>query len=174
MSGLVGYKNNPVTIVTGADDPNAKEWQFDNLGNITIPLGGDILDYNGTTLLAADSSVRKTSVSLTIGSPGVIWTGVSPLVSSAKLLVQTECEETGDLSGFHTQTCEIVVASRSGGLTPAISVYGIVYTSSAALVTFTGQRNLTTNLIEIVGTTTGIVSTNPSLRIYSVEQLSEI
>ena len=51
MSGLVGYLNNPVRIVAGADAPNSKEWTFDNGGNIKLPQGGDILDYTGTSLL---------------------------------------------------------------------------------------------------------------------------
>jgi hypothetical protein len=173
MSGLVGYKNDPVTIITGADQPNAKEWQFDNLGNITIPFGGDILDSVGTSLLAVDNAVRKTSANALVGSPTVVWTGLEPSVSSAKLFVQVECEVTGDISGPHTQVCEIVVASRKNQYLPAISVYGLVYTSTGSLMTFSAQRNVNDN-IEIIGTVTGIVSTNPLVRIYSVEQISRV
>lgn len=53
MSGLVGYLNNPVRIVAGADAPGAKEWQFDNSGNIVLPQGGNILNYNGVSVLSA-------------------------------------------------------------------------------------------------------------------------
>ena len=173
MSGLVGYKNTPVTITTKADEPNAKEWRFDDLGNITIPPGGDILNSVGTSLLSVNNDVRKTSATVTIGSPTVIWTGSDPIVSSAKLFVQVECEVTGDITGEHTQSCEIVVASRRNNGLPSISVYGLVYTSASQLVTFSVQRNLS-NYIEIIGTSTGIVSTNPLIRIYSIEQLSRV
>lgn len=174
MSGLVGYKNTPVTIITGADDPSAKEWRFDNLGNITIPLGGDIVDNDGISLLAADSGTRRTISLVNLGIPTVVWTGYNENVSSAKLFVQVECEVTGDPSGPHSQSCEIVVASRGNQYTPAISVYGVVYTSAAQMVTFSIQRNVTTNRIEIVGTAAGTVSTPPLLRIYSTEQLTRI
>lgn len=174
MSGLVGYKTTPITIITGADEPNAKEWRFDNLGNITLPLGGDIVDSNGSSLLAVDNAVRKTSANITIGTPMSVWSSLSDSVSSAKLFVQVECEEVGDLTGAHTQSCEIIIASRNGFDIPSISVYGLVYTSSQTLVTFTAQRNGITNNIEVIGTTTGIVSSNPLLRVYSIEQTSRI
>lgn len=174
MSGLVGYKTTPITIIAGADEPNAKEWRFDNLGNITLPLGGDIIDNTGVSLLGADSGVRKTVATTLIGDPQVVWTSFDSSVSSAKLFIQVECEVTGDLTGAHSQSCEVVVASRGDSGTPAVSVYGLVYTSVSPLVTFTAQRNGITNKIEIVGTATVIASTDPLLRIYSVEQLSRI
>ena len=174
MSGLVGYRTTPITIITGADEPSAKEWRFDNLGNITLPLGGDIVDNNGISLLGADSGIRKTVSNIALGESTVIWTGFDSSVSSAKLFVQVECEVTGDLTGAHTQSCEIVVASRGDQFIPNISIYGLVYTSVSALVTFTAQRNGINNKIEIVGTATAIVDTDPLLRIYSIEQLSRI
>lgn len=174
MSGLVGYKSTPITIITGADEPSAKEWRFDNLGNITLPLGGDIVDNNGISLLGADSGVRKTTSSIVPGEPTVIWTGFDSAVSSAKLFVQVECEVIGDPTGAHSQSCEIIVASRGDQFVPNISVYGLVYTSVSPLATFTAQRNGVTNRIEIVGTPAFITSSEPLVRIYSIEQLSRI
>ena len=52
MSGLVGYGNDPVKIVLGVDAPGPKEWTFDPLGNIVLPQGGNILDYNGISVLS--------------------------------------------------------------------------------------------------------------------------
>lgn len=174
MSGLVGFKSTPVTIVTGADEPGAKEWRFDNQGIVTLPLGGDIVDSNGASLLAVDGGTRRTVATVEVGTPTIVWTGYDSSVSSAKLFVQAECEIIGDPSGPHSQSCEIVIASRSNQFTPAISVYGVVYTSTAQIVTFTAQRNIATDRIEIIGTAAGIVTTNPLLRIYSVEQLTRI
>jgi len=51
MSGLVGYLNTPVRIVAGADAPGAKEWKFDNSGNIVLPQGGNILTSTGISVL---------------------------------------------------------------------------------------------------------------------------
>lgn len=174
MSGLIGYSGAPVTIISGAGEANAKEWRFDNLGKITLPLGGDIVNNDGLSLLATDTSVRKTQSEIPVGDSAVVWSGYDSTVSSARLLVQVECEVTGDPSGPHTQSCEIIVASRGDQFEPAISVYGVVYTSVSQLVTFTAQRNVITNKVDIVGSDAGNASTNPLLRIYSVEQLSRI
>ena len=57
MSGLVGYFNTPVTIIAGADAAGAKEWTFDNLGNIKLPQGGNILNYNGDSVLSSPSGL---------------------------------------------------------------------------------------------------------------------
>ena len=51
MSGLVGYGNNPVKIVAGANLSGSKEWQFDKNGNLRLPQGGDILNNSGTSVL---------------------------------------------------------------------------------------------------------------------------
>lgn len=174
MSGLVGYSTTPITILTGADNPNPKEWVFDNQGNIKLPVGGDIVDNSGISLLGSDSGIRKIVSLVAFDAPTIIWTAFDATVSSAKLFIQAQCEITGDTSGAHAQSCEIIVASRSTLFTPVISVYGVVYTSPAQLVTFTTQRNNTTNKIEIVATAAGNVSTDPLLRIYSIEQLSRI
>lgn len=228
MSGLVGYLNNPVRIVAGADAPGAKEWQFDNAGNIRLPQGGDILDYTGTSLLGiaigtgnlsfdADtirnnvqlnpiiletrdgtstvvswtfdsdgsltlpfdgqlvqnqSIVRTTDANGSTVTPTVLWTSTRDDIVSAKLQIQVECDETGDLTGTHSQTVEVNLAARAGGGTPSISVYGIVYTSTLALMTFTTQRNGISNLIEIVGTASGIASGTIRVKIHSVEMIT--
>ncbi len=168
MSGLVGFRNTPVTIVAGADAPGSKEWTFDNNGNIILPLGGNILNNSGTSVLNAESGTRRTTTELILGTPGVVWRGSGPPISSAKLFVQVECQVTGDPVP-HTQSCEIVIASRGGQLDPAMSVYGIVYTSVSPLVTFTIQRSLSTE-IEVLGVTTGIVNSNALISVYSIEQ----
>jgi hypothetical protein len=71
--------------------------------------------------------------------------------------------------------CEAVIASRgyansAGGPLgdPVMAVYGVTYTSTVPLVTFTVQRNPTTKNVEVVGTMTA-AATSADLRIYSVE-----
>lgn len=262
MSGLVGYQNALVTITTGANTLNTKEWSFDNAGNLKIPNGGNILSqtgnplfaqsldelsdvnisdlvsgnvlkFNGTNWVAASDNttgignffidqdtitnnvqlnpvilrtlgVDSTTYNYTFDSNGsltlpdngsivqnlsivktiiselsdvgsaVVWTGSSSNISTAKLLVQAEAIELGDPSGYHNQSCEIIISSRGSAGVPVISVYGIAYTSSSSLVTFTTQRNISNDTIEILATRTGIVDGNVSFRIYSTELLSTV
>lgn len=224
MSGLVGYLNNPVRIVTGADAPNAKEWIFDNTGNIKLPQGGNVLDYNGNVIIAGgiggnlvfeddtvQNSVQGNSIILqttaidstttswefnpngtlsfngsvlqnnsltrsilseiTTASPTVVWSSSSTIISSVKLILQLEQEQVGDPTGFHTHSCEAIISARGTTQTdiPTMSVYGVNYTYTGSLVTFTVQRNISTGIIEVVATLTD--TTNPAyLSIHSIEQ----
>ena len=91
-------------------------------------------------------------------------------------MIQVEANEVGDATGWHSQVCEAIIASRGyangfagPGGTPVMTVYGVTYTSTSPLVTFTVQRNPTTKMIEVVGTATAAADTAPILRIYSVE-----
>ena len=108
----------------------------------------------------------------------VVWTSTENWISGVKLLIQVEAEEIGDTTGWHSQVCEAVIASRgyvgsaSGPLgDPQMAVYGVTHTSVDPLVTFTVQRNATTKNIEIVATRTAAVDigTTVFLRVYSVE-----
>jgi hypothetical protein len=106
-----------------------------------------------------------------VSSSNVVWTSSAINISSAKLVIQAEASEVADSSGWHSQSCEAILACR-GGLgsgAPAMTVYGNVYTSTQPLVTFTAQRNITTNLIEIIGTKTAACNSSVSLRIHSIE-----
>lgn len=227
MSGLVGYLNNPVTIVAGADAPTLKEWTFDTSGNIVLPQGGDILNYLGTSLLGFEAnsgnitfdndtignsiqgnsvliqtadpgsttyswsfgadgtflipaegnitqslSITRSNVAeITTATPTVIWSSISSIISSAKLLIQLEQEQVGDLTGLHTHSCEAIISARGTVQTdiPAMSVYGVNYTYTSSLVTFTIQRNISTGIVEVVATL--VDTTNPAyLSVHSIEQ----
>ena len=229
MSGLIGYLNNPVKIIAGADAPGAKEWTFDNNGNIKLPVGGDIVNFSGTSVLGIEATsgniifnndiignnvqgnsiivqtadtestvyswifntdgsltlpevgaltqtgniTKNSSSEITTGSPTVIWSSSSARISSVKLVLQLEQEQVGDLTGLHTHSCEAIVSARGNTQTdtPAISVFGVIYTSLASLVTFSVQRNVTTKNIEVLATL--VDSTNPAyLRINSIEMLT--
>jgi hypothetical protein len=121
-------------------------------------------------------SYTKTTTALANTSSSIIWTASTEYISSVKLLIQVEADEVDDTSGWHSQVCEAVIASRGytqsaeGPLgDPAMTIYGLVYTSTQPLVTFTVQRNNTTDKIEVVGTATAVSSGNPTMRIHSVE-----
>lgn len=330
MSGIVGYLNNPVRIVAGADAPGSKEWTFDNLGNIRLPQGGNILNYSGNSVLSSPNtgnitfdtntignveintvinietssvgygnlnwsfspdgkltlpnigqiaqnfSVTKTTTSDIIdpSTPTVIWTAENIFISTVKMLIMLEQDNiapltftitnngtgnyvinsqvnptlnlvrgqtytfninasghpfwiktalslgdtadvynngvgnNGDDNGiidftvpldapdtlyyncqyhttmrgtinilprYQTQSCEAIISARgssgTGNDIPLMSVYGITYTGATSLVSFTVQRNITTNFIEVLATLNDTL--NPAyLRIYSVELTS--
>jgi hypothetical protein len=110
----------------------------------------------------------------------VVWTSTQNWVSGAKLLIQVETNEIGDTSGWHSQVCEAIIASRgyangnNGVGDPVMTVYGVTHTSVDPLVTFTVQRNATTKNIEVVATRTAAValSSSANLRVYSVETVT--
>lgn len=68
MSGFLSFKNDPVLIVAGADNANAKEWKFDNAGNIILPQGGNILSYSGSSVLNPLNTGNITFDADTIGN----------------------------------------------------------------------------------------------------------
>jgi len=133
----------------------------------------DAIKPSGTISRTIDSNVNA-------GTPTTVWTSSETYISSAKLLIQVESNEIGDNTGWHCQSCEAIISSRGsigndstfGIGNPVVSVYGITYTGSGNLMTFTVQRNITTNLIEVVGTATGIVDTIANVRITSTEMIT--
>lgn len=78
MSGLVGYLNDPVKIVAGADTSNYKEWTFDFNGNIQLPLGGNVLDYYGNIIISE-------------GTGNIIFNGdtITNLITDNPVVIQT-------------------------------------------------------------------------------------
>ncbi len=108
----------------------------------------------------------------------VIWTALYDYVSSVKLTIQLETNQIGDATGWHSQVCEAIIASRgwanntTGYGDPIMTVYGVTYTSTVPLATFTVQRNATTKLIEIVATRTAATDSGIDFRIHSVEMSS--
>jgi len=134
-------------------------WTFGANGSLANP-GGSWTKTTNNNL--ADSVLTQ-----------VVWTSTVNYISGAKLTVQVEADETGGSGQWETQVCEAIIAVRgwTNASQPVMSVYGVTHTSTAPLMTFTVERNPTTNLIEIIGTRTGTASPlgNASLRIYSVE-----
>jgi len=78
-NGLIGYRSNPVTILTGFDTPNLKEWSFTSSGNLQLPAGGKVVNSSGQNILelipiASATTVGgiKVGTNLTIDSNGVL------------------------------------------------------------------------------------------------------
>ncbi len=156
--------------VSGSSDRlvnGLNEVVLDADGQLTVPSAGAIQQRFTWT--------RAVQPTLSIAS-AVIWTALYDYISGVKLTIQLEANETGDATGWHSQVCEAVVASRgyansAGGPLgePVMTVYGVTYTSTVPLVTFTVQRNPTTKQIEIVGTQTAACDGSANFRIHSVE-----
>lgn len=111
-----------------------------------------------TNTVAYTNSVRTGASSTTVpaDTPTVIWASSDENIASAKLVIQAEGSVSPDANGsstWHTQLCEAHAVKRANFTTaPSLSVYGITYTSVAALATFTAQHNLSTNKMEVVAT----------------------
>jgi hypothetical protein len=146
-------------------------WTFNSNGTLDLPNTGSIQQK------FVETKVTQSNIILNASS-GVIWTANNPYASGVKLIIQAEIDETGDATGWHSQVCEAIVASRgyassaSGPLgDPQMTVYGVTYTSTEPLITFTVQRDPITNLIEVTGnrTATALSSARVDFRIHSVE-----
>lgn len=159
------------------DTTNLLSNTTDRLTNSTYDV---TLDTNGNTVFPSQSYIRQNNSYTTTfngntitSTPAVIWTGTSTNITSAKLTIQVEGYETGDDSGWHTQTCEAIISDRwygnAGNIDPQMTVYGIVHTSVAPLASFNVQRNPDTNLIEVVGTITGTATGTLYPKVHSVE-----
>lgn len=119
-----------------------------------------------------DSFTRTTNANaVELATPTVVWSGSDVWVSSAKLMIQVEANELGDATGWHTQTCEAVIASRGNQGDPHMTVYGVTHTSVDPLMTFTVARNAS-NLIEVTATPTATLGTTAYIKVYSVEMIS--
>lgn len=136
-------------------------------------------DRNGALIADWNTHTRVTQSNLS-GNSSVIWTSVRNAISSVKLTIQVEATETGDNTGWHSQVCEAIVASRgyandgNGVGEPVMTVYGVTHTSTLPMITYTVQRNATTKNIEIVATKTAANSGSwgTQFRIYSVEMVT--
>ncbi len=168
--------SDPVTL-----NPNTSytvEWPGVNAYDVRVQTqNGDWRFKNDGSFSNRGSFTRTTTPGVnSLQTSAVIWTGLFDYISGAKLTIQLETDEVGDATGWHSQVCEAVIASRgyansaAGPLgDPVMTVYGVTYTSTTPLVTFTVQRNPTTKRIEVVATRTAATTDSINFRIYSVE-----
>ena len=170
MTGSVIFQS-PGTPSLAITPNGTTTWTFNSNGTLDLPNTGSIQQK------FVETKVTQSNIILNASS-GVIWTANNPYASGVKLLIQAEIDETGDATGWHSQVCEAIVASRgyassaSGPLgDPHMTVYGVTHTSTDPLITFTVQRDPITNLIEVTGnrTATALSSARVDFRIHSVE-----
>jgi len=140
------------------------QWRFNNDGRFQLPTNG-IIQQNGSYTRTTTPGINGATTN------EVVWTSLFNDISSAKLTIQLETNEVDDTTGWHTQVCEAIIASRGAGPggDPVMTVYGVTYTSTVPLATFTVQRNPATQRIEVVATRTAATVEGISFRINSVE-----
>lgn len=166
--------------IPGPNEANVNLLQIGNQlsGGVQISSNDNNWIFRSDGALKNNYSFTKTSQSnIATTDPTVIWTASEDYISGAKLMIQVEASENGDTTGWHSQVCEAVIASRGYASTyggpggdPAMTVYSVTYTSTSPLVTFSVQRDPTTKKIKVLGTLTAATNpTNADLRIYSVE-----
>jgi hypothetical protein len=112
-------------------------------------------NFNGdSTLSYPENAVQRDTATVTCAgnTSTVIYTASSIFQYTVKLLIQVEGNE-GASVDWDTQACEMIIARSVRANTVASSVYGIVYTSTAPLATFTADWNATSNRIEVICTT---------------------
>lgn len=153
--------------LSSTDGVSTHTYLFDG-NTIVLPNDGIIQQRNSFT--------RTSDGAITASTPAVVWTSAVNYISSAKLIIQVEGDEVGDLTGWHSQACEAIISCRGyanvyggPGGDPQMIVYGVVHTSVDPLVTFTVQRNPTTKMVEVVGTPTASASNGAAVKIHSVE-----
>ena len=75
----VWVDNDGATISTKTSTDN-HQWKFDNTGNLQLPVGGDIVDSTGTTVLGgggSGNSINNGDHSVSVGSDGVVTMSTS-------------------------------------------------------------------------------------------------
>ena len=75
----VWVDNDGATISTKTSTDN-HQWKFDNTGNLQLPVGGDIVDSTGTTVLGgggSGDSIDNGIYSVSVGSDGVVTMSTS-------------------------------------------------------------------------------------------------
>lgn len=162
----VGSFNDNVLITANAQGPT-QQWTFDTNGGLTLPSIGNLKQNNSYI-----KTVNSPSVASNVST--IVWSSENANTSSAKLLIQVECNEVGDSTGWHAQSCEAIIAARAASNTgpvgdPSMTIYGVTHTSVSPLVTFTIQRNVTTNFIEVVALTTLAADGIAYIKIHSTE-----
>ena len=176
-SALVGYATETYVNSRGFITSNGLPSQSGNSGKYlttngstlswaTVTQGGSsdrLVNGSYSVLLASDGSLelgggfvanRSTAagVQCEVSTDTVIYTAVSGGTKTIKLLVQFEgIEDSGD-ENYHTHSCDMIVVKRNspeGVVTVDATIYGIIYTSTAPLVTFDAQWNSTSSKIEV-------------------------
>lgn len=151
IPGAISSNEHPGNITINSNNGiTTSTWTFGADGRLELP--GDIPAYYTPT---------KITLVDTTATDVVVFEYTSDQ-HTAKLILQVEGFE-GNMQGWDTQSCEMIVAKSFKHNKVAASVYGLVHTSDAPLATFDAQYNSITNTIQVTCTPTATVFPNYAL-----------
>jgi len=198
----------------GGEGATLQTWEFNKEGKLMLPLGGDIVDNAGQSVLGGGGAANTGDITFVnnsmigtgdviigfdqVASPAVtfsftqtgefiapkvvtgsvttnqvdmyytrqvsddtnvtcppnvdtiIHTGTDQWQHTFKLLLKVEGNEDPAQQGWDTQSCEMMIAKSYRSDAIAGSVYGLVYTSTNPLATFTTRWNSAINRVEVL------------------------
>lgn len=128
-----------------ASNITTNEWIFDTNSVLTLPTDGEVRQNS--------SRISTSNYIEVLGNSTTVIYTTDGAFTGCKLVITIEGQLDGDGTFTrHTQTCEATIAAiYNSSVDPAISVYGIIYTSPSPLATFDVQRGVG-NSIEVVAT----------------------
>lgn len=143
--------NGDVTITFDQVASPAVGFSFTMSGDFNSPrvvTGGVVTQQVDMSYTRQVSS--NTNVSCPPNVDTIIHTGTDQFQHTFKLLLKVEGNENPGQQGWDTQSCEMMIAKSFRNDTMAGSVYGLVYTSTNPLATFTTRWNSAINRVEVL------------------------
>lgn len=154
---------------------DAKSLVFGTDGKLTLPIGGDILDSNGNSIISntISGAIAQGAFEVSIDSNGVVrypgditqnfqdatscLAGVDTVVYTAtgqwqhaiKLFVMVEGFTDGGGTSWDTQACDVIAVKGYNNDIVHVTTYGVTYSGTTAIAEFDGRWNALTNRIEI-------------------------
>ena len=149
-----------------------------DLYNHILPDGNDIIDLGSentkfrNVYAAGVTNSHQRATSCPVNADTVVYTATGQYQHAIKLFAMVEGNVDGEGASWHTQACDIIAVRGYNNNTVFVTTYGVNYTSNAAIATFDGQWNATTNRIEItcrpVSTTDSVV-----VSVHAIEMTSQ-
>lgn len=149
-----------------------------DLYNHILPDDNDIIDLGSqntkfrNVYAAGVTQSHQGATSCPVNADTVVYTATDQYQHAIKLFAMAEGNVDGEGTSWHTQACDIIAVRGYNNNTVFVTTYGVNYTSSAAIATFDGQWNATTNRIEItcrpVSTTDSVV-----VSVHAIEMTSQ-
>jgi len=145
------------------------------------PSGSLVIVGSTNTPLIIDSTVVRYSGDITqsaqdntacpTGVDTVIYTATAQYQHAVKLFVMVEGFTDGGGVSWDTQACDVIAVKGYNNNIVHVTTYGVTYSGTAAIATFDGQWNATTNRIEI--TCTPVSATNSVVAsVHAIEMTS--
>lgn len=138
-----------------------------NVINSSLKTVGQLLylDLDGTLQKAQKNTLCAPTLET------VIYTASGPIQNALRLFVLVEGLEDGGGLDFETQATDIIAVKGYNSNDVAITAFGITYSGLAALASFDGRWNSTSNRIEIVCTPVSLTK-SVKVSVHTLELMS--